>query len=67
MSKLQYNIENINGKLSCLPVHLNKSDLIDITVIANPWSVYLDTQTNKVYDSLYYYLKYMQDQIQKDK
>lgn len=50
-----YEIDNSQQPPSCLPAHLDKSNLIDITTLADPWRKYMDAVTGKIHDGAEYY------------
>lgn len=54
-----YLIDNTTFPPICLPMHLDRSDLHDITKIGDPWRVYLDPTTGKTHDGAVYAEKAM--------
>lgn len=52
---------------SCLPVHLDKSRLRDVTSIADPWRVYMDTSTGQVHDGSVYFKQMQEAQSRPDR
>jgi hypothetical protein len=50
-----YEIDRSRSPPSCLPVGLDRSNLIAITCVGDPWQKYLDIDTNEIHDSAMYF------------
>ena len=49
-----YAVDRSTMPPSCLPAHLDRSHLVDITRIGDSWRRYLDTQTGETHDGAVY-------------
>lgn len=49
-----YTVDRSTMPPSCLPTHLDRSNLIDITHVDDAWRRYLDTQTGTTHDGAVY-------------
>lgn len=53
-SEPMYEVDHSTMPPSCLPTHLDRSSLVDITKLSDSWRVYLDTRTGQTHDGAVY-------------
>jgi len=61
MIEYQYEIDVTLNPMSCLPCYLDKSNLRNITDIADTWRKYIDVSTGQIHDCEVYYNMAMND------